>query len=88
MLNRKKIKDLSATGHPRETARLIIAALKDKKYKSKVHIDHGHVIHIHFNKSKGVVNIDIEEFNTKKTKLIAVCIPYEDAVAQAHALKS
>jgi len=84
MLNRKKIKNLTSTGHPQETSKLILDGIKGKKEKSKAHIDDYHSVSIHFIPKDGIVNIDVHEGN----KLIAMYISYELAVAQAHVLKS
>ena len=82
MLNRREIKDLSATGHPRETAELILSGIKGKKEKSKKHIDDYHSVSVHFIPKDGIVNIDVHEGN----KLIAMYISYELAVSQAREL--
>ncbi len=76
---RRQIKDLSATGHPRETAKLILDGIKEEKMKSKKHIDDYHSVSIHFNKKTKMVNIDVEE----NGKLIPMKIYRRLAVAQA-----
>lgn len=82
MIDRKQIKDLAETGHPHETAQLIIECIKGKKEKSKTHIEDRHSISIHFNKKTNMVNIDVQE----EQKLIAMSIPYKIAIAQSHDL--
>ena len=77
---RRQIKDLSATGHPRETAKLILDGIKGEKVKSKKYIDDYHSVSIHFIPKDGIVNIDVHE----GSNLIAMHIPYEDAVSQAY----
>jgi len=84
MLRRKQIKDLAATGHPKETAKLILAGIKGKKEKSKSHLDNGHSVAIHFVSKKGVINIDVHE----GTKIIPMSISRKDAIAQAHLLQT
>ena len=76
---RRQIKDLSATGHPRETAKLILDGIKGEKIKSKKYIDDYHSVSIHFNKKTKMVNIDVEE----NGKLIPMKIYRRLAVAQA-----
>ncbi len=82
MLQRRQITDLSATGHPQETAKLILAGAKDSKSKS--HIDKAHVISIHFNKKTQMINIDVQEDGNEK--VIAMKIYRRTAITQAHQL--
>ena len=80
MLGRKEISDLSQTGHPHETSKLILDGIKEEKMKSKSHITKDHTISIHFNKKTKMVNIDVEE----NGKLIPMSILQQTAIAQAH----
>ena len=84
MLKRRQITDLSATGHPMETAKLILAGVKEKGLKSKSHIDKAHVISIHFNKKTQMINIDVQEDGNEK--VIAMKIYRRTAITQAHQL--
>jgi len=84
MLKRKQITGLVATGHPKETAKLILAGIKGKKEKSKSHIDDGHSVAIHFMPKEGVIHIDVREGE----KLIPMSILKKDAIAQAHSLQA
>ena len=84
MLNRKRIQDLSATGHPRETAELILSGIKNGKEKSKTHIDNYHSVSVHFISQNNAVNIDVHE----GTKIIPMMICRETAISQAYALQS
>jgi len=84
MLRRKQIKDLAATGHPKETAKLILDGIKGKKEKSKSYLDNGHSISVHFIPKKGMVNIDVHEGE----KVIPVVISRKEAIVQAHLLQA
>lgn len=80
MLKRRQISDLSQTGHPRETAKLILAGAKNSKSKS--HIEDEHTISIHFNKKTEMINIDVQE----NGKIIPMSILHQTAISQAHQL--
>jgi hypothetical protein len=82
MLNRTKIDDLSMTGHPYETAKLILAGIKTRKRKSKGLVEDGHTVSIHFISKKGInyINIDI----TEGEKNINMFIPEKIAIKQTH----
>jgi len=77
-MERKRITDLSATGHPRECAKLILEARKAKK--AKYTKQEGHKASIHIIPDKNIVHIDIKEGNTD----IMLEIPKNIAIAQAH----
>ena len=79
MFERKEIINLSQTGHPYETAKLILDGIKEEKSESKSHITKDYTISIHFNKKTKMINIDVEE----NGKLIPMKIYRRLAVAQA-----
>ena len=74
-MERKKINDLSATGHPKECARLILESRKAKYTKQE-----GHKTSIHIIPEKNIIQIDVREGNTD----IMLEIPKNIAITQAH----